>query len=93
MKTTAVFAATLACASNALAQTEEQWYNLVASAPGKPIHGKPLKPLERHWHIGIQSNSSCGDATPAVTVVDQAMPLYNDGKSNQQYGKFIQETT
>lgn len=86
MQTSAVFAAALACASSAFAQTE-QYYNLVASAPGSPIDGEALKPLGRHWHIGIQSNSSCGDATPAVTIIDEAMAVYNDGTSHQQYGK------
>lgn len=86
MKTTAVIAATLACASSALAQNE-QYYNLVASAPGETFDGQDLKPLGRHWHIGIQANSSCGDATPAVALIDEAIAVYNDGTSHQQYGK------
>ncbi|KAG6357029.1 hypothetical protein INS49_014905 [Diaporthe citri] len=84
MKTTAVFAATLACASSALAQNE-QYYNLVASAPGEPFDGQDLKPLEGHWHIGTQANSSCGDAAPAVALIDEAIAVYNDGTSHQQY--------
>lgn len=85
MKTTAVFAAALACASSALG---EQYYNLVASAPGTAFDGEVLKPIDRYWHVSIQSNSSCGDATPAVALIDEALAVYNDGTSNQQYGKF-----
>ncbi|POS72082.1 hypothetical protein DHEL01_v209522 [Diaporthe helianthi] len=84
MKTTAVLAAALASASSAFAQTE-QYYNLVASAPGSPIDGQVLKPLDRHWHIGIEASSSCGDVTPAVTVINEALAVYNDGRSDQQY--------
>lgn len=88
MKTTAVYAAALACASSALAQAgAETYYNLVASAPGESFDGEALKPLERHWHIGIEANSTCGDATPAVAVIDAAIAVYNDGTSHQQYGK------
>ncbi|KAG8157690.1 hypothetical protein KVR01_012352 [Diaporthe batatas] len=85
MKTSAVAAAALACASSAFAQTG-QYFNLVASAPGSPIDGEPLKPLGRYWHIGVESNSSCGDATPAVHLIDEAMAVYNDGTSHQQFG-------
>lgn len=88
MQTVAVFAAALACASSAVAQNE-QYYNLVASAPGETFDGEDLKPLGRHWHIGIQANSSCGEAaTPAVALIDEAIAVYNDGTSHQQYGKY-----
>ncbi|KAL1858741.1 hypothetical protein Daus18300_009875 [Diaporthe australafricana] len=86
MKTTAAFATVLACASSTLAQAgPENYYNLVASAPGESFDGKALKPLERHWHIGIESNSTCGDATPAVALIDATIAVYGDGTSHQQY--------
>ncbi|KAI3393002.1 hypothetical protein diail_4913, partial [Diaporthe ilicicola] len=84
MKTTAVFAAALACASNALAQTVE-YYKLVAYAPDETFDGEDLKPLGRYWRIGVQANSSCGDVAPAVAFFGGAIAVYNDGTSNQQY--------
>ncbi|CAN8104247.1 unnamed protein product [Discula destructiva] len=81
MKSFAISA--LLLASSAVAQN--QWYNLVASAPGLDFDAAPLKVNNRYWHIGTVTNSSCGDVTPAVALVDNVIAFYNDGRSQQQY--------
>lgn len=85
MKSFAIPAMLLASAHSVMAQT--QYYSLVASAPGAAVDAALLKPNDRFWHIGLESNSTCGDVAPAVTVVSSTIAIYNDGRSNQQFGK------
>lgn len=83
MKSATIFAAALATAGSALAQ--QQYYNLVASAPGESFDGVALTASGRFFHINTASDSSCGaDASPAVAIIDDSLVIYNDGTSHQQ---------
>lgn len=84
MKTVSILIAALAGAL--AAPTQETYYNLVASAPGKAIDNQPLKPNAEFWYIGKAANSTCGDVAPAVTVTSTGhLGFYADGHQNQQY--------
>lgn len=87
MKTASVLVSTLACANAALAApAQETYYKLVASAPGKTIHNKRLKPNAELWYIGKKADSNCGDVAPAVTVTASGyLDFYANGRQNQQY--------
>ncbi|KAK0609797.1 hypothetical protein DIS24_g12250 [Lasiodiplodia hormozganensis] len=87
MKTISILIAALTGAGSALAApTQEMYYNLVASAPGKAIDNQPLKPNAEFWYIGKAANSTCGDVAPAVTVTSTGhLGFYADGHQNQQY--------
>lgn len=87
MKTASMLVSTLACANTALAApAQETYYKLVASAPGKTIHNKRLKPNAELWYIGKKADSNCGDVAPAVTVTASGyLDFYANGRQNQQY--------
>lgn len=91
MKTFTISAVLVASANSVLAQ--DQYYNLVASAPGAAFDAALLKPYDRYWHIGVEANSTCGDVAPGVAVISENLVVYNDGRSHQQYGKLTYTET
>ncbi|KAL1631895.1 hypothetical protein SLS56_004257 [Neofusicoccum ribis] len=87
MKTVAILTSALACAGSALAAPVESYYNLVASASGQAIDGASLKVNGGWFYIGKESNSTCGDVSPAVTVgASGSLAFHADGRQNQQRG-------
>lgn len=89
MKCATLFASAISCAlASASCAPTQQYYNLVASAPGEAYDGLQLKPNGRYWYLGVPANSSCGDVAPAVTIYNYTLTIYADGTSNQQYGRY-----